>query len=288
MKFSILIANYNNGKFFQDCYDSITAQTYGNWEAIIVDDCSTDNSVEIIKELIGDDTRFKLHFNEKNSGVGFTKGKLIELAEGEICGYVDPDDAILPEAISKAVEIFTNPDVSLTYSRFIKCDENLNPVSENKSVKQILNGDPYFFNCPIVINHFVCFRRKTYFETGKMNPNLKIAEDQDLYLKLYEKGKAVFIDQANYLYRFHQGGISQNDNKKKSYAYWSEAIFNAMKRRGLKEINGKKVPETFTNSEEIFQLLEYQNKIPFRLKKKIKVFLQKFPFLEGVAAKLTG
>ena len=52
MKFSILIANYNNGKFFQDCYKSILQQTYQNWEVVILDDASTDNSVEVIKNII--------------------------------------------------------------------------------------------------------------------------------------------------------------------------------------------------------------------------------------------
>ena len=70
-----------------------------------------------------------------------------------------------------------------------------------------------------------------------MNPELKISEDQDLYLKLYEKGKVVFIDETNYLYRTHEGGISQNDHKKKSYEYWAKVIFSAMKRRNLKTIN---------------------------------------------------
>ena len=51
MKFSILIANYNNGKFFKDCYDSILAQEYKNWETIILDDKSTDDSVEVIKKI---------------------------------------------------------------------------------------------------------------------------------------------------------------------------------------------------------------------------------------------
>ncbi|WP_304343662.1 glycosyltransferase [Chryseobacterium koreense] len=275
MKFSILIANYNNGKYFQECYQSLLSQTYQNWEAVILDDCSTDNSVEILKDIFKDDARFRFYQNKKNEGVGFTKGRLIELAQGEICGFVDPDDAILPAAIKKAVNIFEKEkEVVLTYSRFIRCDENLKPVSENKSAKQVLNGNRYFFNCPIVINHFVCFRRKTYFETEKIDPKLKISEDQDLYLKLYEQGKVRFIDDANYLYRFHSGGISQNENKQKSREFWGQVIFNAMKRRNLKAINGKKIPETYTDAREIFELLDYQNSIQYRLKKKIKVFFQ--------------
>ena len=67
MLFSILIANYNNGKFFKDCYDSIINQTYDNWEAIIVDDHSADQSVELIKAIIKEDARFKLYENENNA-----------------------------------------------------------------------------------------------------------------------------------------------------------------------------------------------------------------------------
>lgn len=275
MKFSILIANYNNGTFFKDCYDSLINQDYPNWEAVILDDASTDNSLEIIRKLIGDDTRFRIYENEKNSGVGITKGKLIELANGEICGYVDPDDAILPSAISSAVKAFSSDkNVVLTYSNFFKCDENLKTISEGKSAKQIANNDAFFFNCPIVINHFVCFRKDIYETTEKMDATKKIAEDQDLYLKMYEKGKVKFINETNYLYRTHAGGISQNDNKKKSYEYWGEVIYNAMKRRGLKKINGQNIPSTFASSEEVFKLLEYQNSIPYRIKKKLKTLFE--------------
>lgn len=276
MKFSILIANYNNGRFFKTCYDSIVKQTYNNWEAIILDDKSTDNSLEIIKDLIKNDNRFKLYEQPKNEGVGVVKSKLIELATGDICGFVDPDDAIKKTALASAINEFQkNSGTVLTYSRFIKCDEFLNEVEVSQSAKQVVNDDPFFFNCPIKINHFVCFRRDVYLRTEKMNSKLKISEDQDLYLKMYEKGNVKFIDEANYLYRAHAGGISQNENKKKSYEYWGEAIWLTMKRRGLKTINGNAIPETYHNSEEIFKLLSYQNSLPYRIKQKIRLFFQK-------------
>ncbi len=277
MKFSILIANYNNGKYFQDCYESILKQTHQNWEAIILDDASTDNSVEIIKNTIKNDTRFKFYENEKNEGVGFTKGKLIELSSGEICGYLDPDDAILPNALNASIQVFKkNKDVVLTYSRLAKCDENLNKISEFQSAMQVPNGDSNWFNCPVQIAPFVGFRKDIYLKCERMNPELRIAEDQDLYFKFYEKGKVFFINQTDYLYRAHAGGISQNENKQKSYEYFAQAIFLAMKRRKIEKINDEKIPETYPGSEKIFKILEYQNGIPYRIKKKIKVFFQKF------------
>ena len=101
-----------------------------------------------------------------------------------------------------------------------------------------------------------------------MNPELRISEDQDLYLKMYEKGNFKFINEINYLYRTHSGGISQNDNKKKSYEYWGKVIWEAMQRRGLRKIHGKQIPEQFTDSEEIFRLLDYQNSLLYRLRLK--------------------
>ncbi|KMQ68251.1 glycosyl transferase family 2 [Chryseobacterium sp. FH2] len=275
MTFSILVANYNNGKFFKKCYDSIISQKYTDWEAIILDDCSTDNSLELINELIKGDNRFKLFENEVNCGVGVTKAKLIDLANGEICGFVDPDDAIGSKALLSSVNIFKkNKDIVLTYSKFVKCDENLQPVEVSKQVSQALNNDPYFFNCPVNIVHFVSFRKQVYLQTEKINILMRIAEDQDLYLKMYEKGKVRFINENNYFYRTHSGGISQNQNRPKSREYFAEVIFNAMKRRKLKTINGKPVPESFTDSKEIYNLLKYQTSFSFRIRKKIRIFVQ--------------
>ncbi|PIF43439.1 glycosyltransferase involved in cell wall biosynthesis [Chryseobacterium sp. 52] len=276
MKFSILIAHYNNAVLFRDCYRSLLAQTYQNWEAVILDDASSEEEKEQIKTIIAEDERFKFFENEKNSGVGVTKSKLIDLASGDICGFVDPDDAILPEALEKAVDIFTRKkNVVLAYSRFMSCDKDLKPVAPFKSAMQVQNKDPYFFNYPIQIAHFVTFRKDIYEQTEKMNQNLKISEDQDLYLKMYEKGDVYFIDETNYLYRTHTGGISQNENKSKSYEYFAQVVFNAMKRRNIKSINGMKVPENYTDQQEIFKLLEYQNSIPYRIKRKISITLQK-------------
>lgn len=275
MKFSILIAHYNNARYFKQCIDSLVSQTYSNWEAVILDDGSKEDEKNIVKTLIEGDDRFKFFENANNQGVGFTKSKLIELATGEILGYVDPDDALLPTAIEKSISIFKkNQKAVLTYSRFMACDKDLKPIAPFKSAKQVENNNPYFFNCPIQINHFVCFKKENYEGTEKMNPELKISEDQDLYLKLYEKGKVVFINETNYLYRAHESGISQNENKKQSYEYWGKVIWNAMQRRGLTSINGKKIPEKYTSSQEIFDLLNYQNAIPYRIKKKLKILYQ--------------
>lgn len=228
--FSILIAQYNNGKYFEDCYKSIMAQTYTNWEAIIVDDCSTDDSVELMKKLIGDDTRFKIYSNDENKGCGFTKRRCVECATGEICGFLDPDDAIAKEALFEMISVHDDREISFAYSNFIFCNENLQPGFSPPKV-QIDSFKEDFYNLHGEISHFVTFKMGHYLLTTGIDKYLLRAVDQDLYLKLYEVGKVFFVDKQLYYYRIHSGGISTMNNIQKAY-YWKwVVVIDAAKRR---------------------------------------------------------
>jgi glycosyltransferase involved in cell wall biosynthesis len=275
MKFSVLIAHYNNSDYFKDCYQSLLDQTYTDWEAIIVDDCSNETEKEAVRSLIAADSRFIFFENEINKGVGFTKRRCIELASGEICGFLDPDDAIFPTAIEKSVNVFENKkNVVLAYSRFLACDQNLTALYPFKSAKQILNNDPYFFNFPVQIAHFVTFRRETYLKTDGIDPTLTSAVDQDLYLKILDFGSASFINESLYKYRLHPNGVSQAKSKGKAKDSFAKIIFNTLKRRNITIINKKAVPEKFQTAQEIYNLLDYQTKRIYRLKIKILTFFQ--------------
>ena len=87
--FSILIANYNNGRYLQEAIDSVLAQTYTNWEIVLVDDKSTDQSFEIY-EKYKDDYRFRFFYNDQNMGCGYTKRRCVSMAKGDLCGFLDP------------------------------------------------------------------------------------------------------------------------------------------------------------------------------------------------------
>ncbi|WP_062697738.1 glycosyltransferase family 2 protein [Chryseobacterium indologenes] len=271
IRFSILIANYNNGKYFKDCYASLISQTYGNWEVIIVDDASTDDSVEIIESIIKNDPRFRIYHNSSNQGCGYTKRECMKYATGEVCAYLDPDDALYADALEKTVQEFiNNSDVTATYSQMMLCDENLTPDKVYAGTKQIYNSR-YFFNCPTQFAHFFTFKRATYLKTSGINPALKSAVDQDLYLKILEHGNVKYIKEPLYLYRLHSNGISQQSFKQGAKESFAKVIHETMKRRGIRKINNRKVPETYTNQQEIYQLLNYQTQKLHRLINKVKV-----------------
>jgi teichuronic acid biosynthesis glycosyltransferase TuaG len=273
ISFSILIANYNNGKYFKECYQSLLNQTYKNWEVIIIDDASEDNSVEIIQSLIKNDTRFKLYHNAVNEGCGFTKARCMAYAQGDLCAYLDPDDALYPEALEKVVrEFIARDDLAAVYSQMMLCNESLIPKKIYAGTKQIYNNR-YFFNYPIQLAHFFTFKREVYLRTSGINPNLKNAVDQDLYLKILEQGGVKYLKEPLYFYRLHSNGISQDKAKQSAKESFARVIYDTMKRRGIKTINHNIIPEVFTSSDEIFKLLNYQTNRMHRLINKIKVTL---------------
>jgi len=219
VKFSILIANYNNGKYFKECYDSILAQTCQDWEAIIVDDRSTDDSLEIISTIIKDDPRFKLTQNKENKGCGFTKRECAELASGEIAGFLDPDDTLTPEALELMIETHkNNSDVSLVHSKFYFCNERLDRTSLFDNARSV-QVDNKFVNLNASVTAFSTFKMIFYKRTQGIDTILLRAVDQDLYLKLSETGPFYFIDKPLYNYRVHKNGISASKADQAFYWY---------------------------------------------------------------------
>ncbi len=272
--FSILIAQYNNGKYFEDCYKSIIAQTYQNWEVIIVDDGSTDDSVMLMKERIGKDTRFSITSNDENSGCGFTKKKCAELANGEICAFLDPDDTITSNALMDMVtEHKKYPEASMIYSKPFWCDEHLRAQYVRES-EQVENGVSNFFDLDGHLFAFLSYKNNSYKQTEGIDGYLQRAVDKDLVLKLYETGPAHFLDKALYNYRVHPKGISTNANEDKAYFWYWVTIIDAARRRNIN------IEELFVNkallSRRDFALQKeidtYNRSIIFKILRKLGIF----------------
>ena len=232
--FSILMANYNNGIYLMDAIESVRKQTYANWEIVLVDDSSTDNSEEIYRELEKDE-RIHIYRNENNKGCGYTKRRCAELATGELCGFLDPDDALLPEAIeTMVVEHNKFPKASLIYSCHVIADEHLenqrivkgNAVEEGKTYLESTEGGP---------THFASFKRDLYKKTKGIDSKFIRAVDQDLYFKLEEVGELKYVNQPLYIYRQGTGSnISLgNLNVRKALCWDMIAMVDACQRRNL-------------------------------------------------------
>lgn len=204
--FSILIANYNNGRYLQEAIDSVLSQTYTNWEVILVDDYSTDNSEEIYNKYKLD-TRFHIYFNEKNRGCGYTKRRCVELANGELCGFLDPDDKLETNALELMVQKYkAYPNCSLIYSTLYLWDATTNSKSILEDVGAIADDETFLTSSNHIVSQFAVFKKAFYNNTKGIDESLSSAVDFDLYVKLEEFGELLFVDVPLYYYR--QGNVN--------------------------------------------------------------------------------
>jgi glycosyltransferase involved in cell wall biosynthesis len=229
--FSVLIAQYNNAPYLMEAIDSVRQQTYSNWEIIIVDDCSTDNSQEIYN-LISNDVRISIYYNSNNKGCGYTKSKCASLANGSYMGFLDPDDALMPNAIEETINaLINNEKASVAFTRHYLCDKDMNIFDESRLL-HLPKSKSYFEHADFRAEHFVVFKKDFYNKTNGMNPTYRLADDADLNFIMEEVGDIVIIDKFLYKHRkFLQTSATANYTK---HLFWNILVqYDTCKRRGL-------------------------------------------------------
>ena len=120
---SILMPSYNSEKFISDTITSVLAQTYLNWELIIVDDCSADGTVSVITKFLKEH-RIKLYQSEKNTGTGITRNKALSHAKGRFIAFLDSDDLWKPKKLEKQLDYMLSKNKPFTFSFYDCIDEN--------------------------------------------------------------------------------------------------------------------------------------------------------------------
>ncbi len=230
-KISIIIANFNNGHFFKECFESLLGQTEHDWEAVVIDDKSTDNSVEVIQTLIADDDRFRFYLNEENIGYQKTLIKGIALSASDVFARLDPDDCLEPTAIEECLSVHAaHPEAGLVYTNCAVYDRDWNYMYTNTSTS-VEPGNRDFYCLKAEISHFATFKRKYYNLTSGIDPFNKRAEDKDIYIKMYEVAPTCHIDKGLYRYRIHGNSLAQFSNKKRAVFWFWVAIIKAAERK---------------------------------------------------------
>ncbi len=228
-EFSVLMANYNNGRYIGEAIRSVLNQTFENWELVIVDDCSTDNSVEVIEPYLKDE-RIRLLQNKANKGYICTLKRLVYEAQGEILGILDSDDVLTSDAIEVMYEAYKkNPQCGFIYSQFARCDSGLN--FKAKGFCDSIKPGETSLRCDCV-SAFRTFRKKDYFRTEGLDEEIAYAEDKDLIYKMEEVTKLLFVDKVLYKYRNLPG--SQSNEPRAAQLGWLSsflAAYKAYKRR---------------------------------------------------------
>jgi glycosyltransferase involved in cell wall biosynthesis len=238
--FSIIMANYNNSKYLDQAIESVMKQSCKNWELIIVDDASTDNSISIIKSYLHDD-RIKLIEHKINKQYTSSLISGISKISYPIFGILDSDDTLDSKAVETMISAHqNNPDAGLIYSQFAYCDENLNFIKAGYC-REIPEGKSNLdTDC---ISHFKTYKKNFYDKTDGYDTEILYAEDKDIAYKMEEISKVIFINDILYNYRMRPDSVSHIEtNRATSLKSIKKSKVNAISRRYSNSIITNKEP----------------------------------------------
>lgn len=227
---SILVANFNNGRFIAETLASAAKQTYPNTEIVVVDDGSEDDSLAVVGDFMAThpEVRIRLFKNSDNKGCGRIKRQCVELSEGEYFCFLDPEDTILPEAVETLMAVFKDyPECGLVYSTHYLCNEKLEPQGVSDYPGLIPKGQSHLTSTAGHISALALCNRRVYEKTSGINPAYLVAEDQDLYLKMEEQAPVVFFNQPLYYYRKHDHNMSWNEQRRARNTYYRHCARSA-------------------------------------------------------------
>lgn len=202
---SIITPCYNSSKFLQQTIDSVLNQTFTDWEWLITDDKSTDNSVEIIRKV--NDERIKLTVAEKNGGAGHARNLSLEKATGRFITFLDADDFWEPNFLEEMVSFMKKENAELAYSNYSRCDENLIPKIDDFKADKNVTFNNLLKTCRLsLLSSMYDSQRvgKEFF------PERSKREDHVMWLNLLKKipvGKPLPKTMAKY--RMHASSISR-------------------------------------------------------------------------------
>jgi glycosyltransferase involved in cell wall biosynthesis len=203
---SVCIPTYNREHLLKETLDSVVAQTYRDFEVVIVDDGSTDGTKQML-EKHGFNVRY---YWQKNSGDAAARNKLIALAQGKYISFLDSDDLLFPDAMEEMVRAMPkDAEDVIVYGPYVAIDENGNILHRRK--KKLYSGriTTNLFENILIHSCGSLFPKKILVEQNGFDTSMPVCSDYDLWLKLSLKYGFIGIDKPVFKRRRHSGNISK-------------------------------------------------------------------------------
>lgn len=206
---SVIIPLYNCEEFAAEAIESVLAQTYQNFEIIVINDGSTDRSADAVKRYLD-----RIVYREqKNSGSAVARNEGIKLAKGELIAFLDADDLWLPDRLESQVPHFeTHPETGLAHADRILFDSETNEEfpDDNDAALKAKTGNilPELFQYNFIATQTVMIRRECFEDVGLFDPEFRAAQDYNMWLRICKKYAVHYMPKVVARYRIHEGQIS--------------------------------------------------------------------------------
>jgi glycosyltransferase involved in cell wall biosynthesis len=232
---SVVIASRNYGRYLGGAVRSVLAQTVSDFEIVIIDDGSTDDTPRVMREFQGE-LRIR-YFRTDGLGQSRAKNLGIMHARGELLAFLDGDDEWLPTKLEQQLSLFDHPNVGVVYSRRILMNEN--GIDQPTTQTPLMTGNIYE---ELLARNCICFSsviiRRNVFETvGMFNPKQALAIDYDLWLRIAKHYEFAYADEPLVRYRTGHANLSKRIGER------VHIVLSVLRRSLIRRKNGMAVTE---------------------------------------------
>lgn len=219
---SIITPIYNSESYVKSTIDSVLLQSYKDWEMIIIDDHSSDNTYQVAINYAKSDKRIRVYQNTRNNGAAITRNRAVEIAEGKYIAFLDGDDLWLPQKLETQLEYMESKNILFSHSSYMLVDEKGACLGRRSTSPTVIDyNDLIKFNW--IGTSTVMYNAK---KLGKQYmPNIRNRQDWACWLQLTKLANAYFIDTPIVKYRARKDSISNSKIKLIKY-HWE--IYNGI------------------------------------------------------------
>ncbi len=203
---SIVMPSYNTAKFIEETIESVLAQSYENWELILVDDCSTDNTDEVVSRFLSDE-RIRYIKNDTNSGAAVSRNRALREARGKWIAFLDSDDLWEPDKLEKQIAFMQNNNYSFSYTNYIEIDEQSVPNGRQVTGPARITKHGMFNYCwPGCLTVMYDAEVIGLIQIADIKKN----NDYAMWLKVCTKADCYLLNETLAKYRKRSGSISNH------------------------------------------------------------------------------
>lgn len=214
---SVITPAYNCAEYIEECIESVLNQTYQNWEMLIVNDKSTDNTQSIVESYANKDPRIKLFNQERNAGAAAARNKALELSQGRFVAFLDSDDAWKPNKLERQLEFMLENKYGFTFTSYEIM--SVKPLDKKKifRVPEKINYNQYLKNT--IIGNLTVIMDKELL--GEIRVEVGYLEDVLTWMKYLRQGHIAYgLDENLAMYRVAENSVSSNKFKNAKRYFW--------------------------------------------------------------------
>lgn len=203
---SIIMPSYNTGRFIRETIESVLAQSYSTWELIIVDDCSNDNTDDVVKQYLTDE-RIRYIKNDTNSGAAMSRNRALREAKGKWIAFLDSDDLWEPDKLQKQISFMRDNDYHFSYTNYIEIDEESNANRKRVTGPKRISKHGMYNYC-----WMGCLTVMYDADTVGLIQIADIKKNNDyaMWLKVCKKANCYLLNETLARYRKRSGSISNH------------------------------------------------------------------------------